>query len=47
VRLALPSIASLASLVLPASSALKSMSEHRTCSRAAPPKVSARLFARR
>ena len=31
VRLALPSITSLASLVLPASSALKSMSEHRLC----------------
>jgi hypothetical protein len=39
VRLALPSITSLASLVLPASSALKSMSEHRTCSRAGPPKA--------
>ena len=38
VRLALPSITSLASLVLPASSALKSMSKHRTCSGAGPPK---------
>jgi hypothetical protein len=42
VRLALPSITSLASLVLPASSALKSMSEHRTCSRGSgPPKAAA------
>ena len=39
VRLALPSITALASLVLPASSALKSMYEHRTCSRAGPPKA--------
>jgi hypothetical protein len=39
VRLALPSITSLASLVLPASSALKSMCEHRTCSRARPSKA--------